>query len=86
MEGCFGGQPEKGRLHRGLAKNRDRRRAQMMGKTSDLCEHGIRTKNEKRERKMEFIIQCSWPGLIIIVYLGSVRPCGQTRALVMAAA
>ena len=27
------------RLDRGLAKDRDRWRAQVMGKTSDLCEH-----------------------------------------------
>ena len=31
---------KKGRLDRGLAKDRDRWRAQIMGKTSDLCEHG----------------------------------------------
>ena len=30
---------KKGRLDRGLAKDRDRWRAQIMGKTSDLCEH-----------------------------------------------
>ncbi len=29
-------------LDRGLAKDRDRWRAQIMGKTSDLCEHGKR--------------------------------------------
>ena len=31
---------KKGGLDRGLAKNRDRWRAQMMGKTIDLYEHG----------------------------------------------
>ena len=31
---------KKGRLNSGLAKDRDRWRAQIMGKTSDLCEHG----------------------------------------------
>ena len=30
---------KKGRLDGGLAKDRDRWRAQIMGKTSDLCEH-----------------------------------------------
>jgi len=29
-------------IDRGLAKDRDRWRAQIMGKTSDLCEHGKR--------------------------------------------
>ena len=33
---------KKGRLDRGLAKDRDRWRAQIMRKTSDLCEHGKR--------------------------------------------
>ena len=33
---------KKGRLDRGLAKDRDRWRAQIMGKTSDLYEHGKR--------------------------------------------
>ena len=33
---------KKGRLDRGLAKDRDRWRAQIMGKTSDLCERGKR--------------------------------------------
>ena len=33
---------KKGRLDRGLVKDRDRRRAQIMGKTFDLCEHGKR--------------------------------------------
>ena len=33
---------KKGRLDRGLAKDRDRWRAQVMRKTSDLCEHGKR--------------------------------------------
>ena len=33
---------KKGRLDRSLAKDRDRWRAQIMGKTSDLCEHGKR--------------------------------------------
>ena len=32
----------KGRLDRGLAKDRDRWRAQIVGKTSHLCEHGKR--------------------------------------------
>ena len=40
VEGCFGGRPEKGRLDRGLAKDRDRWRAQIMRKTSEMCEHG----------------------------------------------
>ena len=31
---------KKDRLDRGLAKDRDRWRAQLMVKTSDLCEHG----------------------------------------------
>ena len=31
---------KKGRLDRGLAKDRDRWRDQIMRKTSDLCEHG----------------------------------------------
>ena len=31
-----------GRLDKGLAKDRDRWRAQIIGKTSDLCEHGKR--------------------------------------------
>ena len=31
---------KKCRLDRGSAKDRDRWRAQIMGKTSDLCEHG----------------------------------------------
>ena len=31
---------KKGRLDRGLAKDRDGWRAQIMGKVSDLCEHG----------------------------------------------
>ena len=31
---------KKGRLDRSLAKDRDRWRAQIMGETSDLCEHG----------------------------------------------
>ena len=30
---------KKGRLDRSLAKDRERWRAQIMGKTSDLCEH-----------------------------------------------
>jgi len=44
---------KKGRLDRGLAKNRDRWRAQFMGKTSDLCEHGKRdvTWVEREERE-----------------------------------
>ena len=33
---------KKGRVDRGLAKDRDRLRAQIMGNTSDLCEHGKR--------------------------------------------
>ena len=33
---------KKGRLDRGQAKDRVRWRAQIMGKTSDLCEHGKR--------------------------------------------
>ena len=33
---------KKGRLDRGLAKDRDRWRAQIMGKTSEQCEHGKR--------------------------------------------
>ena len=37
---------KKGRLDRGLAKDRDRWRAQIMGKTSEMCEH------EKNGRKM----------------------------------
>ena len=41
---------KKGRLDRSLAKDRDRWKAQIMGKTSDLCEHGKRDVNEKRER------------------------------------
>ena len=36
---------KKGRQDRSLAKDRDRRRAQIMGKTSDLCEHGKRDVN-----------------------------------------
>ena len=40
---------KKDRLDRSLAKDRDRWRAQIMGKTSDLCEHGKRAVNEKRE-------------------------------------
>ena len=35
---------------RGLAKDRERWKAQIIGKTSDLCEHGKRKVNEKRER------------------------------------
>ena len=31
---------KKVRLDGGLAKDRDRRKVQIMGKTSDLCEHG----------------------------------------------
>ena len=31
---------KKGRIDRSLAKDRDRWRAQIMGKASDLCEHG----------------------------------------------
>ena len=44
---------KKGRLDRGLAKDRDRWRAQIMGKTSDLCEHGKRdvTRVEREERE-----------------------------------
>ena len=42
---------KEGRLNRGLAKDRDRWRAQIMGKTSDLCEHGQGTQNEKRDRE-----------------------------------
>ena len=33
---------KKGHLYRGLAKDRDKWRAQVMGRTSDLCEHGKR--------------------------------------------
>ena len=33
---------KKGHLDRSLVKDRDRWRAQIMGKTSDLCEHGKR--------------------------------------------
>ena len=33
---------KKGCLDGGLVKERDRWRAQIMGKTSDLCEHGKR--------------------------------------------
>ena len=33
---------KKGRLDRGLAKDRDRWRAQIMGITSDLCDYGKR--------------------------------------------
>ena len=33
---------KKGPLDRDLAKDRDRCRAQIMGKTSDVCEHGKR--------------------------------------------
>ena len=33
---------EKGRLDKSLAKDRERWKAQIMGKTSDLCEHGKR--------------------------------------------
>ena len=33
---------KKGRLDRGLAKDRERWKAQIMGKRSDLCEHGKR--------------------------------------------
>ena len=33
---------KKGRIDRSLVKHRDRWRAQIMGKTSDLCEHGKR--------------------------------------------
>ena len=41
---------KKGRLDRSLAKDRNRWRAQIMGKTSDLCEHGKRdVKCEERE-------------------------------------
>ena len=36
-------------LDGGLAKDRERWKAQVMGKTSDLCEHGQGTQNEKRE-------------------------------------
>ena len=50
VEGCFGGRPEKGRLDRGLAKDRDRRRAQIMGKTSELCEHRKKGRQMRRER------------------------------------
>ena len=43
---------KKGRLDRSLAKDRDRWKAQIMGKTSDLCEHGKRdVKLEERERE-----------------------------------
>ena len=38
--GCFGRRPEKGRLDGSLAKDKDRWRAQIMRKTSDLCEYG----------------------------------------------
>ena len=40
---------KKGRLDRSLAKDRDRWRAQIMGKTFDLCVHGKGTLNENRE-------------------------------------
>ena len=33
---------KKGRLDRSLAKDRDKWKAQIMGKTPDLCEHGKR--------------------------------------------
>ena len=33
---------KKGRLDKSLAKDRDRWRAQIMGKAADLCEHGNR--------------------------------------------
>ena len=33
---------KKGRLDRGVAKDRDRWRAKIIEKTSDLCEHGQR--------------------------------------------
>ena len=42
---------KKGRLDRGLAKDRDRWRAQIMGKTSEMCEQGKRDVKEKRETK-----------------------------------
>ena len=41
---------KKGRLDRGLAKDRDRRKAQIIGKTSDLCEHGKEGRKMRRER------------------------------------
>ena len=50
----------KGRLDRGLATDRDRWRAQIMGKMSDLCEHG------KRDVKWED----SLPILKLLMYDG----------------
>ena len=42
---------KKGRLDRGLVKDRDRWRAQIMGKTSELCDHGKKdVKWEEREQ------------------------------------
>ena len=44
---------KKGHLDRGIAKDRDRWRAQIIGKTSDLCEHGKSMQNEREERERE---------------------------------
>ena len=57
----------KGRLYRGLAKDRDSWRAQMMGKTSDVCEHEkrdvnfpwrqrMRRENERESAELNFTI------------------------------
>ena len=48
---------KKGHLDRGLAKDRDRRIAQIMGKTSDLCKHGKGALNEKIERDPSRLIK-----------------------------
>ena len=47
---------QKGRLDISLAKDRDGWRAQIMEKTSDLCEHGKRGCKMRREReRLEFL-------------------------------